>query len=165
MSELPPVTLAPAQHRQADQIARVWHDAWMDGHLGNVPPGLVEHRSLVEFERRAAARLGTTTVALACDDVIGFVTVIDDEIEQLFVDARWRGTGLAERLLTEGEHQISLEHEAAWLAVVAGNVRARRFYERCGWEDGGPFDTIAEISGGHTMPVPAHRYIKRFTSR
>ena len=45
------------------------------------------------------------------------------------------------------------------LAVVPGNARARRFYERCGWADGGLFDYAAAVSGG-TMDVPCHRYVK-----
>jgi hypothetical protein len=32
-------------------------------------------------------------------------------------------------------------HRKAWLAVVAGNARARAFYERAGWVDEGPSTT------------------------
>jgi hypothetical protein len=47
----------------------------------------------------------------------------------------------------------------AWLAVVPGNARARRFYERSGWADDGGFDYVAgEIT------VPCRRYVKRVGS-
>jgi len=45
-------------------------------------------------------------------------------------------------------------------AVVAGNSRARRFYERHGWHDAGAFVYAAEIAGT-SFPVPSHRYEKR----
>jgi hypothetical protein len=44
---------------------------------------------------------------------------------------------------------------------VAGNTRARRFYERCGWPDAGPLDYAAKVPGRDTLPVPTHRYTKR----
>jgi hypothetical protein len=45
----------------------------------------------------------------------------------------------------------------AWLAVATGNARARRFYERQGWVDEGPFDYPADSADG-PIPVPCHRY-------
>jgi hypothetical protein len=42
----------------------------------------------------------------------------------------------------------------AWLAVVAGNTRARRFYAKLGWRDQGPFIYLAQAGTG-TVPVPA----------
>jgi hypothetical protein len=48
-------------------------------------------------------------------------------------------------------------HTRAWLAVVAGNARARAFYERHGWRDAGPFIYHAETEAG-AFPVPSHRY-------
>ncbi|MEV1176540.1 hypothetical protein AB0J09_49965, partial [Nonomuraea sp. NPDC049784] len=50
-------------------------------------------------------------------------------------------------------------HQRAWLAVVAGNARARRFYERNGWVDEGLFDHLAPNETGPVV-VPAHRYVK-----
>jgi hypothetical protein len=49
-------------------------------------------------------------------------------------------------------------HDRAWLAVVAGNARARAFYARQGWTDGGPFSYLADTEHG-PMAVPAHRYV------
>jgi hypothetical protein len=45
----------------------------------------------------------------------------------------------------------------AWLAVVAGNTRARSFYARLGWLDQDPFAYQAQTATG-TVAVPAHRY-------
>jgi GNAT superfamily N-acetyltransferase len=68
---------------------------------------------------------------------------------------------VAAALLAEAERLVGVGgHERAWLAVVAGNSRARRFYERNGWTDEGPFDHAAEGPDG-PIHVPAHRYVKR----
>jgi GNAT superfamily N-acetyltransferase len=64
--------------------------------------------------------------------------VVDDEIEQIYVASEHRGTGAATELLLHAERRVAANgFLAAWLAVVDGNVRARRFYERNGWTDGG----------------------------
>ena len=156
--------LRPARADDVPVLARVWRDGWHDGHEGNVPDELVKHRTLEEFERRISDRVPSTTVAVITaadgDPIAGFVVVIDDEVEQLYVASPARGTAIASHLLTAAEQVIFQHHERAWLAVVAGNVRARRFYERCGWRDFDAFDTLAEISEG-VMAVPALRYEKR----
>ena len=62
--------------------------------------------------------------------------------------------------MAEAERQVRMNgHPGAWLAVVAGNARARAFYERAGWRDEGPFD-YAAASEGKTIVVPCHRYTK-----
>jgi ribosomal protein S18 acetylase RimI-like enzyme len=83
-----------------------------------------------------------------------------DELEQLYVVRAARGTGTAGRLIESAEARIAGGHEVAWLAVVAGNTRARRFYERVGWSDVAPVDYLAETSTG-TFRVPCRRYEKR----
>ncbi len=61
-------------------------------------------------------------------------------------------------LLRTGEAVIrDTGYEQAWLAVVAGNARARAFYARQGWRDAGPFTYMAETAAG-PMAVPCHRY-------
>ena len=84
----------------------------------------------------------------------------DDEAEQVYVDRAFRGTTVATLLLTEAERQIAAAgFTEAWLAVVPGNARARRFYERQGWHDAGGFDYEATTATG-TFPVPCRRYTK-----
>ncbi|GIJ66780.1 GNAT family N-acetyltransferase [Virgisporangium ochraceum] len=148
----------PARPGDADAIARIWWDGWRDGHLGNVPDELVAVRTGESFTRRAAERVDGTAVATVDGEVAGFVMVVGDEVEQVYVSPGHRGTGVAAVLLAEAERQVAAGgHGRAWLAVVAGNTRARRFYERHGWADEGPFEHHAP--GG--VAVPAHRYVKR----
>ena len=101
----------------------------------------------------AAGRVADTTVADADGEVAGFVMVAGDEVEQVYVSAAHRGSGIAGLLLAEAERQVAAAgHPQAWLAVVPGNTRARRFYERSGWADEGGFDYRA---GPVVVAVPA----------
>jgi GNAT superfamily N-acetyltransferase len=144
----------------AEAIATVWHDAWRDGHLGHVPQALLAYRRLDDFRERVLPRLGTTTVATIDSRVVGFVTIREDELEQLFVAGSARGGGVAAALLLHGEEAIAGRFDVAWLAVAAGNSRARRFYARQGWRDAEGIDYGAETPEG-TIPVPCRRYEKR----
>ena len=151
--------LRPAAAEDVEAIAALWHRGWREAHLAHVPEALAAHRRLVDFRRRVPERIATSTVATLSSHVVGFVTVHDDEIEQLYVDASARGGTVASALLTHGERVIATRYPVAWLGVVPGNARARRFYERQGWRDTGLFDYGAQIAGG-TIPVPCLRYEK-----
>jgi ribosomal protein S18 acetylase RimI-like enzyme len=160
VSDGPHVTLRTARAEDAEDIAEIWHRGWQDGHLGFVPQELVDVRTEASFRTRASERISDTTVATVDGAVVGFVMVVNDEVEQVYVAAAYRGTGVAKVLLGEAERQVSANgHRKAWLAVVAGNGRARAFYERAGWVDEGPFDYAAAAEGG-TIAVPCRRYTK-----
>jgi ribosomal protein S18 acetylase RimI-like enzyme len=158
------VTLRPATADDAGAIAQIWSDGWRDGHLGHVPDELVALRTRESFDPRAAARVADTVVADVDGEIAGFVMVVGDEVEQVYVAATHRGTGLAATLLTEAERLVAANgHDQAWLAVAPGNARARRFYERSGWTDEGRFDYPASTERG-TLAVPCHRYVKPATT-
>jgi GNAT superfamily N-acetyltransferase len=146
-------------------VAEVWFHAWRDGHLGHVPAALEALRTRESFVPRAAARVAGTVVADVDGEVAGFVTVTGDEVEELFVAAAHRGTGVAAALLEDAEARLATAGVArAWLAVVAGNARARKFYVKRGWHDDGPLDYQAEGSSG-TIVVPCRRYVKVLSPR
>lgn len=151
----------PATADDAPAIARIWYFGWRDGHLGHVADELVALRTRESFDQRAAARVADTVVATVDGAVAGFIMVVGDEVEQVYVAGEHRGTGLAAALLTEAERLVAANgHDRAWLAVAPGNARARRFYERRGWIDEGLFDYPAATADG-PMAVPCRRYVKR----
>jgi GNAT superfamily N-acetyltransferase len=157
------LTIRPGTAEDADAVAEIWRLGWRDGHLGLVPPELAAIRTDASFSERAAQRVADTTVAVVDGVVAGFVMVVDDEVEQVYVGAEHRGAGVADALLDEAERQVLTGgHATAWLAVVEGNGRARSFYERRGWSDSGAFDY--EAAGEHgTIAVPCRRYVKALT--
>ncbi len=141
-------------------MAAIWHRGWQQGHLGNVPDELARARTERTFWTRAAQRVADTTVADVDGRVAGFIMVVGDEVEQVYVDEASRGTGVAAVLLAEAERQVRAGgHDRAWLAVVAGNEPARRFYAKHRWVDEGRFDYRASAPGG-PITVPCHRYTK-----
>ena len=155
-----PMHLRPATPEDAPAIAAIWQAGWRDGHVGNVPDALVAARTPATFARRAAERIADTTVAEVDGTVVGFTMVDGDEVDQVYVDASARGTGVAAAVLADAERRIAAaDHATAWLAVVPGNARARRFYERQGWTDAGLF-TLAAPTDDEPIPTPCHRYEK-----
>jgi GNAT superfamily N-acetyltransferase len=152
--------LRPATPDDSEAVAKIWWDGWRDGHLGHVPDALVTVRTEESFGQRASERAGDTVVAVVDHQVAGFVMVVDDEVEQVYVSQDHRGSGVAAALLAEAERLVGANgHRRAWLAVAGGNTRARRFYERNGWTDEGPFEYSAATPTG-PIPVPCHRYVK-----
>jgi len=155
-----PYTVRRATHDDVDDVANIWRIGWADGHSGNVPPKLVDHRQDIDqYISRSRDRIDTMWVAASEEGrVLGFVVVKEDELEQVYVDRSARGSGVAAALLRQGEDEVRRAgYMRAWLAVVAGNARARAFYARQGWRDAGPFIYHAETAEG-TFPVPSHRY-------
>ena len=155
-------SIRPAADADMAAVADLWHEGWHDGHAGHVPEGLTAARTLAAFHERTPSRVPDTAVAVDDDgSLLGFVMVVGDEVEQVFVAPAGRGTGLASELLAEAERRVAAGgHASAWLAVVVGNARARRFYERQGWSDAGdlPYEVTA---GGETFVSPCRRYVKR----
>ncbi|MFC3452340.1 GNAT family N-acetyltransferase [Amycolatopsis speibonae] len=158
------LTLRRATPTDADAVANIWYHGWQDGHLGHVPAELVRARTRESFWTRAEQSIADTAVAVVDGEVAGFVMVIGDEVEQVFVSSDHRGSGVAGALLAEAERRVGDGgHSHAWLAVAPGNARARRFYERSGWVDEGLFDNLAFGFDG-PISVPCHRYTKTLTS-
>ena len=156
-------TIRPMRVADAEEVANIWSAGWRDGHLGHVPDELLAVRTMQSFRERASRRVGDTVVALIDDALVGFVMVVDDEVEQVYVVGHQRGTAVAAVLLAEAERLVRAGgHQRAWLAVVAGNERARRFYHRNGWIDEGLFDYPAASAAG-PISVPCHRYVKQVT--
>jgi ribosomal protein S18 acetylase RimI-like enzyme len=154
-------SIRPASDADMAAVADLWHEGWHDGHAGHVPEGLTAARTLEAFHERTPSRVADTTVAVADDgELLGFVMVNDDEVEQVFVGRAARGSGIAVALLDDGERRVAAAgYDVAWLAVVEGNARARAFYAKQGWRDEAelPYSVTA---GGQSFVSPCRRYVK-----
>jgi GNAT superfamily N-acetyltransferase len=159
-SAAPPRLLRPATAGDVEAVAALWHVGWREAHEGHVPDALARHRTLAALRRRVGEDLAAIHVVSGDEGPAGFVTVHDDEVEQLYVAPAARGTGVAARLLDHAEAVIAERHDRAWLAVVGANARARGFYARQGWIDAGPWDYDAQTGTG-TVTVSVHRYEKQ----
>src|SRR3954463_13952746 len=80
-------------------VGAIWRTGWHDAHDGHVADELVALRTDESFARRAAERGADTSVAVARGEVVGFVMIAGDEVEQVFVSRDARGSGIADPLL------------------------------------------------------------------
>jgi len=154
------INIRPAEQTEVDQLAQVWFDAWRDAHAQIVPAELARLRTLENFRERMQKELPNVRVAGSPGEPVGFCLVKGDELYQLFVAARARGTGVAAALMADGEALLAESGvETAWLACAIGNERAARFYEKCGWRRTGTMTNEAETSEG-TFLLQVWRYEK-----
>ncbi|MFA1549656.1 N-acetyltransferase family protein [Actinomadura chokoriensis] len=152
----------PAEPADLPTLAPLWRAAWLDGHVGHVPAELMDERGPEHFAVHAEKYAASTLVATGPGDrILGLIILGDDdgEVIQLAVDGSARGQGVGGALLRSAEDRFRGGHRQAWLAVVPGNTRARRFYELHGWRDTGPLTYRAPTATG-TVDVPVHRYVK-----
>ena len=159
----------PATVADVPGIARVWNDAYPDQPgASELPSEFLAERTLSEFERRAVTRVACTVVGYDAmtEDIVGMVVALQEaevpEIEQMFVLPVARGTGLSSRLFMAAERRLALAapEATAKLYVFEQNTRARRFYERHGWQFRGVEPHDVEISGGRTFTLQLAKYEK-----
>lgn len=129
-----PHTVRYARDNEVEALARIWFDGWQDAHAGILPAELARLRTLDSFRERLRTAIDTVRVAGPEGAPLGFSMVKGDELNQLYVSARARGTGTAAALVNDAVEQF---REAGigtgWLACAIGNDRAARFYEKTGW--------------------------------
>jgi GNAT superfamily N-acetyltransferase len=91
----------------------------------------------------------------------GFSMLKGDELYQLFVSARARGSGVAAALIADAEERLAASGvETAWLTCAIGNDRAARFYEKSGWHRSGTVVEDLDTPEG-TIRLEAWRYEKQ----
>jgi ribosomal protein S18 acetylase RimI-like enzyme len=126
--------IRPAEASDLDHLARLWHGGWHDAHASLVPPAWARARSLELFRARVAAAHAEMRVIGPPGAPLGFFLLRGEELWHFYVAPAARGTGAAAALMGEAEAELSRRGTAtAWLDCAAGNNRAARFYEKCGW--------------------------------
>ncbi len=152
-----------AEAPELDQLAALWYDGWQDAHAAIVPAELTRLRTLDSFRDRLQNALPYIRVAGPPGAPHGFTIVKDDELYQLFVAARARGSGVAATLIEDAELRLSRNGvKTAWLACAIGNERAARFYEKRGWTRVGTMVNSLNTPEGEFL-LDVWRYEKRLT--
>ena len=152
-----------AEEREIDHLARLWYEGWQDAHAQICPAELRRLRRLDSFRGRLQAALPDTKVVGPLGAPLGFCITKGDELYQIYVSAKARGSGAAHALMADGEARLAKGGvEIAWLACAIGNDRAARFYEKWGWRRVGVVTYRVETSEG-TFPLKVWRYEKNLT--
>ena len=149
--------VTPAGETEVPQIAALWHAGWHEGHGDIVPDALLASRTLAEFTDRTRTHLDATRVARVGGVLAGFFMTQGDELYQFYVDAAFRGQGVAAALMQVAE--ATLPRGRVWLACTVGNDRAARFYEKCGWHRSATERYEVETAAG-AQAVTVWRFVK-----
>ena len=127
------VAIRPYTEADFDAVTSLWLDSWKSSGIEVAQTTTLS--TLRERLPREIAHGWAVHVATA-PDVVGFLGLHENEVEQLFVSPAMQGNGIGRRLLDFAKAQkpagfslhTAVECEAAW-----------RFYEREGLKRGGTF--------------------------
>lgn len=146
----------PATIVDAEAMARVH---WLSSNTAYGRDDPFERR--LESSRRLFDEVGVRPYLVEEDgETIGVLTVGADELYALYVHPDWWGSGAGQLLMDRAVELLAETCEVATLTVLAGNARARRFYERNGWTLAGE---LTELHFGGE-PTDVAKYRRRFVS-
>jgi RimJ/RimL family protein N-acetyltransferase len=159
-----------ATPEDAEAIAEVSVESWRAAYDGLMPAAFLEGLSLSEEAGGWNRRLGQpdprgrhTSLAIEGGRVVGFVTSGPDPDEPMvglvflmYARPRSWGSGVGDALMAAALRSLrdnGFQEAALW--VLEANLRARRFYERCGWipEGSHRYDDY----GGAQLPAVRYR--------
>ncbi|MGU3420814.1 N-acetyltransferase family protein [Methylobacterium sp. D54C] len=129
-------------------VAALYHRVWHETHGPYMPYTEREARGESFFLDRLANVMPNVILGEAEGKIIGFAAWKGSLLAQFFLDVAVRGSGFAPRLMKAAEQGLYDDGiREAELHCLVGNERARRFYERSGWQVRG---IIAELVRGDT---------------
>jgi GNAT superfamily N-acetyltransferase len=150
-----------AQPKEVDLLATLWFEGWRDAHEAIVPAELTRRRTLETFQIRMAKALPDVRVIGPVGTPQGFHFIKDDELNQFYLAASARGSGVASPLMADAEQVLASRGvKTAWLACAIGNARAARFYEKSGWHRARTITNHLETPDG-VLDLDVWRYEKQ----
>jgi len=133
--------LRDAQPSEATLLAELQEHASVAAFAHIFPPERFPFPREAVHERWAEALedpAASVRVAERADEPVGVVLVRPDWLEGLYVVPEWWGKGVADELHDAGLEIVrDLGSAQIHLWVLEENARARRFYERRGWQENG----------------------------
>ena len=130
-------TIRKALAAEIPAVAALYHRVWHEIHAEHMPVSEQQLRDEADYLRRATALMPNVIVGKVDETLGGFAAWTSHVLGQLYVEAAYRGTGLARNLMIVAECALrAQEIEKAELHCLVGNDRGRRFYERLGWSVG-----------------------------
>jgi GNAT superfamily N-acetyltransferase len=162
-----PVEIRTATGADAESIARVQERSWQTAYRHIFPAAELDRGGFIQAQRwrdrleRPPAGW-STFVAVRDLRVLGFTSVGPSRDEQglgelyaIYVAPSAWSTGAGRALIERAEQELASAYANATLWVLEDNPRARRFYERAGWEPDGK--RKAEVRWGVRAPEVRYR--------
>lgn len=168
--------IRPMALADCDRVAEIRVRGWQSAYRGLVPQSYLDAMSPARDAERHRARFAQADASVvnlvaewdgevagwACHGPYrdGEVRTADAELYAIYVDPRRYGGGIGHELLRESlANRTGAGHDRMHLWVLKDNIRARRFYERAGFEADGTEEPF-EADG---IPVPEVRYTRTLT--
>ena len=165
--------IRPMVLADCDRVAEIRVRGWQSAYRGLIPQSYLDAMSMARDAERHRTRFAqgdgsvVNLVAERDGEVMGWachgpyrdgeVRTTDAELYAVYVDPRRYGTGIGHALLLEALwNRTALGHDRMYLWVLKDNTRARRFYERAGFEADGTEEPF-EADG---VSVPEVRYAR-----
>jgi GNAT superfamily N-acetyltransferase len=124
------VIIRPATRSDAEAMARLH---WLSSNTAYGRTDPLERR-LAAVHRLFEEHETRPFVAEEDGEIVGILTVGDEELYAIYVHPdRW-GTGVGQALLAHAHAALAETCDVASLTCMVANPRARRFYERNGWQ-------------------------------
>jgi GNAT superfamily N-acetyltransferase len=153
------VQLRRARVGDEQAVAEVHVRSWQVGYRGLIADEYLDNLRPQDRAGRYTFGLDDPlTIVAVTDRILGFASLSPSagELGAFYVDPPVWGTGVGRALIIEAERRLAERHAVAGLWVLAGNVRARRFYEAGGWRADGT-ERADRVFG---VPVVEARYRK-----
>jgi GNAT superfamily N-acetyltransferase len=138
------LNVRPAVVDDAEGFSRAYEASWdaaLSGIAGRTLQELMPYEKRVEQFRTTFARLPPEAGAWVAErdgEIVGVAVRVSSELRSLYVVPEAWGTGVAGALMDAALDAIREDGATeATLWVVEANPRARRYYEREGWESTG----------------------------
>jgi len=154
-----------------DRVSEIRIRGWQTAYQGLMPQSYLDSLSVTEDAERRRGRFGqgdgsvVNLVAEQDGEMVGWachgpyrdgeVRTGDAELYAVYVAPDRLGSGVGRALLTESVRRCAGQARM-YLWVLKENTRARRFYERAGFDADGTEEPF-EVDG---VPVPEVRYVK-----
>ena len=130
-------------------LTMLWAEGWDAGHAKIAPKALIKLRTADSFHLRLRGFGDDLRVTGERGDPTGFVAFKGNHIDQFYIRADQRGTGLAAKQMDAAEAELARRgHETAQLEVSPGNDRAFAFYTKRGWVEQGIEEATVDTSKG-----------------
>ena len=122
-----PISMTEFDAARADELVRMWRESF-EGGVGIVDPHPIQEQH--DYLMREVLPNNSVRVALAGEQLVGFVAATRESISQLYVRTSEQRRGVGAQLLAWAKAQSC---GRLWLFTFARNVGARAFYEKHGF--------------------------------